>query len=357
LGVGGSVWCLVASKCHTVALFKVVVRISSKGEPKVVRSQRVEILLVESGDQETPWLRDAFEETGLIHIVRVVPHVESALVALRGPDRVSPSLIILNSQADSSQDEEYLARALAGLGELKSDADLRSIPVVIVTDNNVQADVLNAYSHGASSFVSKPETKVEQRTLISRFSEYWVHVAELPWGKSDPSALPVRTFEELAGEYHQGGNRPVEVLVVDDSENDVVLLQEAFRDCPMVEFVGVVEDGDQALRFLRQEGEFENSRRPSVVLMDINMPRKNGFEVLTEMQADSRLSNVPVVMLTTSKQESDILRAYASGACSFIAKPVNFDAMKAVARHFALYWALVADLPQGEDPDPIAALA
>jgi CheY-like chemotaxis protein len=204
---------------------------------------------------------------------------------------------------------------------------------------------------------TKPETEAEQRTLISRFSQYWVHVAELPWANPDPSALPVRTFEELAGEYQKGGGRPVEILVVDDSEDDVVLLQEAFSDCPMVEIVGIVDDGDQALQFLRQEGEFENSRRPSLVLMDINMPRKNGFEVLTEIQTDSRLSNLPVVMLTTSKQESDILRAYASCACSFIAKPVNFDAMKAIARHFALYWALVADVPQGGEPDPVLTIA
>jgi CheY-like chemotaxis protein len=276
----------------------------------VVESQQVEILLVESDDQEIPWLRDAFEETGLIHVVQVVPHVESVFSALRGPDRVSPSLIILNSQTDSDQDDEHLARSLAALGELKSDADLRSIPVVIVTDSNVQADVLNAYSHGASSFVCKPKTEVEQRTLISRFSQYWAHVAELPRANPDPSALPIRTFGELAGDYQNSGGRPIEILIVDDNEDDVVLLREAFSDCPMVEFVGVVEDGDQALQFLRREGEFENSRRPGLVLMDINMPRKNGFEVLTEMQADSRLSNVPVIMLTTSKQESDILRAY-----------------------------------------------
>ncbi len=323
----------------------------------MVESQQVEILVIESDDQETPWLGDAFEETGLIHVVQVVPHVESALAALRGPDRVSPSLIILNSQADSHQDEERLTCSLAALGELKSDTDLRSIPVVIVTDSNVQADVLNAYSHGASSFVCKPETEVERRTLISRFSQYWAHVVELPWATPDPGALPIRTIEELADEYQKGKGRSVEILVVDDSEDDVVLLREAFRGCPLVEIVGVVENGDLALQFLRQEGEFVNSRRPGLVLMDIDMPRKNGFEVLTEMQADSRLSNVPVVMLTTSKQESDILRAYGSGACSFIAKPVNFNAMKSIARHFALYWALVADVPRGDLSDPALAPA
>jgi CheY-like chemotaxis protein len=192
--------------------------------------------------------------------------------------------------------------------------------------------------------------------LISRFSQYWAQVAELPWANPDPTTPPVRTFEDLAEEFRTCGGRPIEVLVVDDSEDDVVLLKEAFSDCPMVEFVGAVEDGEQALQFLRRQGTFRNAKRPGLVLMDINMPRKNGFEVLSEMRSDIQLSNVPVVMLTTSKQESDILRAYEGGACSFIAKPVSFDTMKSVARQFALYWTTVADIPQDEDSDLAPAI-
>lgn len=314
----------------------------------MVASQQVEILIVENDDPETRWLQDAFEETGLIQVVRVVPHVRAALDALQGSDRITPSLIILDIQTTQRSDEVGLAQSLEALGELKSDAELRSIPVVIVTGNNQQADVLNAYSHGASSFVCKPESQAERRTLISRFSQYWAQVAELPWTSPDPAALSSRAFEELAEEFRCSGGRSIEVLIVDDSEDDVILLKEAFRDCPMVEFIGEVEDGEEALRFLRQEGEFEHSRRPGLVLMDINMPRKNGFEVLSEMRSDSRLSNVPVVMLTTSKQESDILRAYEVGACSFIAKPVSFDTMKSIAHQFAMYWTQVADIPEGE---------
>ena len=315
----------------------------------MVASQQVEILIVDNNDQETRWLQDAFEETGLIHVIQAVPHVRAALDVLRGSDRITPSLIILDIQTTGSSDEAGLAQSLEALGEFKSDAELRSIPVVIVTSNNQQADVLNAYSHGASSFLCKPDSLDERRTLISRFSQYWAQVAELPWTNTDPSSLPVRTFEELGEEFRCSGGRPIEVLIVDDSEDDVVLLKEAFSDCPMVEFIGEVEDGEEALRFLRREGAFKNSRRPGLVLMDINMPRKNGFEVLSEMRSDSSLSNVPVVMLTTSKQESDILRAYEGGACSFIAKPVSFDTMKSIARQFALYWTLVADIPESEE--------
>ena len=323
----------------------------------MVGSQQVEILLVEADDRESQWLSSAFEETGLIHVVRVVPDVAAALRVLRGSDRITPSLIMLDIQGAANASDSGLAHSLEALGELKGDDELRSIPVVIVTLSNLQADVLNAYSCGASSFVCKPETEAERRTLISRFSQYWAQVAELPWANPDPAMLPVRTFEELAEEFRASGGRPIEILIVDDSEDDVILLKEAFRDCPMVEFVGAVDDGEQALQFLRREGAFGNAKRPGLVLMDINMPRKNGFEVLTEMRSDVLLSNVPVVMLTTSKQESDILRAYEGGACSFIAKPVSFDTMKSVARQFALYWTTVADVPQGEDSDLLPAPA
>jgi two-component system, chemotaxis family, response regulator Rcp1 len=132
-----------------------------QGQQEVVRSQQVEILLVECDDQESQWLSDAFEETGLIHVVQVVPHVKAAIAALRGPDRVSPSLIMLDIQGAGGANDFGLAQSLQALSELKGDDALRSIPVVIVTKNNVQADVLNAYSHGASSFVCKPETEAE----------------------------------------------------------------------------------------------------------------------------------------------------------------------------------------------------
>lgn len=316
----------------------------------MVGSQQVQILIVENDDRESQWLRDSFEETGLIHVALMVPDGESALVALRGTDQtvpVEPSLILLDLCRDASCTEADLTGDLEILSELKSDETLRSIPVVIVTTSNAQADVLNAYSHGACSFVCKPNTEEERHKLIERFSAYWGQVAELPRANPDPDSTVSLTIEEIAAECERAGVESIDVLIVDDSEDDVVLLQEAFSDCPLINFIGTAEDGEQALRYLRQEGEFAGAPRPGLVLLDINMPLKNGFEVLMEMRADPQLSNLPVVMLTTSKQESDILRAYENGACSFIAKPVNFDTMRSVARRFTTYWTMVADLPRG----------
>jgi CheY-like chemotaxis protein len=139
---------------------------------------------------------------------------------------------------------------------------------------------------------------------------------------------------------------PLEILVVDDNEDDVLLLQESLRDLPSVNLVHAVHDGEEALTFLRREGQYAGVCRPGLVLLDINMPRKNGFEVLAEMKSDPLLRIIPVVMLTTSNRDADVATAYGSGACSFVTKPVNFDRLKLIAEHFVCYWTTVVQVPR-----------
>lgn len=139
---------------------------------------------------------------------------------------------------------------------------------------------------------------------------------------------------------------PLEILVVDDNEDDVLLLQESFRDLSSVNLMHAVHDGEQALAFLRREGEFSAAQRPGLVLLDINMPKKNGFEVLAEMKGDPALRAIPVVMLTTSSRDADVLNAYTGGACSFVTKPVSFDRLKQIAGHFVCYWTTVVQVPK-----------
>ncbi len=139
---------------------------------------------------------------------------------------------------------------------------------------------------------------------------------------------------------------PLEILVVDDNEDDVLLLQESFRGLPSVTLMHAVHDGEQALAFLRREGPFAEAGRPGLVLLDINMPKKNGFEVLAEMKGDPLLRMIPVVMLTTSSRDADVLSAYNGGACSFVTKPVSFDRLKLIAGHFACYWTTVVQVPK-----------
>jgi CheY-like chemotaxis protein len=141
------------------------------------------------------------------------------------------------------------------------------------------------------------------------------------------------------------GVQPMEILLVEDNEDDIVLEQEALAEARLVNLMHVVHDGEEAMAYLRRQGAYRNARTPGLVLLDINMPKKNGFEVLNEIKADPALSHIPVVMLTTSESEADVVKSYARGACSYITKPMDFDKFRDVIKQFALYWALVARVP------------
>ena len=137
----------------------------------------------------------------------------------------------------------------------------------------------------------------------------------------------------------------VEILLAEDNEDDVLMIREAFDGAQLGNIIEVVSDGEQALRYLRREPPYENARTPRLVLLDINMPKKDGFEVLEEVKADSRLRHLPVIMLTTSHREEDVVRSYSHGACSYVTKPIDFKEFQDVVRHFGVYWTLVARVP------------
>lgn len=139
---------------------------------------------------------------------------------------------------------------------------------------------------------------------------------------------------------------PIEILLVDDNDDDVVLLRESFKDSRFVNILNVVHDGEEALAYLRHEGAYASAPTPGLVLLDINMPRRNGFEVLEAMKADPQLKQIPVVMLTTSTRDEDVARSYDRGACSYVSKPVSFEKLKEVVKQFTLYWTLVSVVPQ-----------
>lgn len=109
--------------------------------------------------------------------------------------------------------------------------------------------------------------------------------------------------------------------------------------------IKAVRDGEEALTYLRRQEPYRDVAVPGLILLDINMPKTNGFEVLGAMKADPTLRSLPVVMLTTSDREEDILRSYADGACSYIGKPLDLDHFTKLVKHFELYWTSVARLP------------
>jgi len=139
--------------------------------------------------------------------------------------------------------------------------------------------------------------------------------------------------------------RPVELLLVEDNPGDIRLTQEALKDGKVLNNLHVVEDGVKAMAFLRPEGRYGGAVRPDVILLDLNLPKKDGREVLAEIKADPSLMRIPVVVLTTSEAEKDILQAYNLHANSYIIKPVDLDQFIAVMRSIEDFWLTIVKLP------------
>ena len=140
-------------------------------------------------------------------------------------------------------------------------------------------------------------------------------------------------------------NRQVEVLLVEDNEDDLVIIQEVFADMKLTSIVNTVRDGEEALAYLQRKGKYKVARMPDIVLLDINMPKKSGFEVLEEMKKDPRLQSLPFIMLTTSHREEDIVRSYEMGACSYLQKLVDLDQFKHLIKQFEHYWTGISRIP------------
>jgi CheY-like chemotaxis protein len=141
-------------------------------------------------------------------------------------------------------------------------------------------------------------------------------------------------------------SRSVEILLVEDNPDDVDLTVEAFKENGTHSRLHVVEDGVEALAFLRRQGPYSEAPRPNLVLLDLNLPRKSGYEVLKEIKEDPTLRHIPVVVLTTSSAENDVLLSYELAANCFITKPVELDAFLAVVRSVDRFWRDIATLPR-----------
>lgn len=140
---------------------------------------------------------------------------------------------------------------------------------------------------------------------------------------------------------------PIDVLLVEDDPGDVVLIQEAFEHNKVQNRLAVVSDGVEAVAYLRREDGFADAPRPDLVLLDLNLPRKDGREVLAEIKADDSLAAIPVVVLTTSEAEEDILRSYKLHANAYVSKPVDFDRFIEVVRQIDEFFVSVVKLPPG----------
>ncbi|REE96025.1 response regulator [Thermomonospora umbrina] len=140
--------------------------------------------------------------------------------------------------------------------------------------------------------------------------------------------------------------RAIEVLLVEDDPGDVLLTREAFEDNKVGNRLKVVSDGEEAMAYLRREGPYAQAPRPDLILLDLNLPRKDGREVLEEVKADPALRSIPVVVLTTSEADEDILRSYHLHANAYVTKPVDFERFIDVVRQIDDFFVTVVKLPR-----------
>ncbi|GAA1568778.1 response regulator [Dactylosporangium siamense] len=138
---------------------------------------------------------------------------------------------------------------------------------------------------------------------------------------------------------------PIEVLLVEDDPGDVLMTQEAFEEHKVRNKLNVVQDGEEALAYLRREGPHADAPRPDLILLDLNLPRVDGRQVLQAIKEDPDLRRIPVVVLTTSQADEDILRSYSLHANAYVTKPVDFDSFIAVVRQIDEFFVSVVKLP------------
>lgn len=141
-------------------------------------------------------------------------------------------------------------------------------------------------------------------------------------------------------------SRPIEILLVEDNPGDVRLTREALQDAKVLNNLYVAGDGFEALAFLNRQGKYKNAVRPGLILLDLNLPQKDGREVLAEIKVDPDLRRIPVVILTTSKAEEDILKTYDLHANCYITKPVDFEKFLEVIQAIEDFWLSIVKLPR-----------
>jgi CheY-like chemotaxis protein len=143
--------------------------------------------------------------------------------------------------------------------------------------------------------------------------------------------------------------RPIEILLVEDNPGDIRLTKEAMKEAKIINTLNVVEDGVDALAYLRKKGKFKDAKRPDIIFLDLNLPKKNGREVLAEIKQDINLKQIPVVILTISKAEEDVIKTYELHANCFITKPVDLEQFIKVVKSIENFWFSIVKLPPNKN--------
>jgi CheY-like chemotaxis protein len=224
-----------------------------------------------------------------------------------------PDLILLDLNMPRMDGREVLAA-------IKADNDLKAIPTLILTTSNAETDIVASYQLHANCYLRKPVDLDEFEGLVESINDFWF------WKK-------VRTMLVKGG-------KPIAmtVLLVEDNPGDALLTREAFRDISTSIMMHVAADGLAAMSFLRREGVYAQAPRPDLILLDLNLPKVSGQEVLAMIKADPTLKAIPTLILTASTAEADVMRAYELHANCFMSKPVQSDTFGALVESINDFW-------------------
>ncbi len=299
---------------------------------------QLNILLVEDSQIQIKVLEHAIKDLPIFHLMHVAEDGDVALKYLRAEkkfaDRKLPDVILCDINMPRVSGFEVLEA-------VKADDSLRQIPFVMLTTSDDEVDVLRAYAEGASTYITKPIDLFGLEQVLAHFAHYW-QAAQL---------MSQRDVEELVAQItaESGPDPPpvdyrltaksINVLLVEDSPTQAAMIRDAIQAVREFDLIAHVTDGEQAMAYLRREGSFARAKRPHLIVLDINMPKKDGFAVLDDIKRDNELRSIVVVILTVRDRPDDIVRCYNLRANTFLTKPVDVGGLRAVLHRFASYWA------------------
>lgn len=299
---------------------------------------RLDVLLVEDSPVQVMILKHVIRDVPVFNLLHVAEDGEPAMAFLRREGEFAeagrPDVILCDINMPRKDGFEVLA-------EVKSDERLRSIPFVMLTTSDANDDIVRAYKEGANSFISKPIDLYGLESILNHFAHYWEaakYATDVKTGKVDPQvALILPTVPVLIDAVLKP--KSVEVLLVEDSPTQAMMIREIISDVREFNWLATMADGEQAMNFLRREGEFARAARPNLIVLDLNLPKQDGIEVLKQIKSDPGLRDIVVVVLTIRDQLEDIVKCYNEGANTYLTKPVSAEGMRAILHRFAGYWA------------------
>jgi CheY-like chemotaxis protein len=278
---------------------------------------RMTVLLVDDSAGYVRLVEEVFRDRGDEVTLLVARDGQSALELLgrRGGHREPPrpDLILLDINMPGLNGHDVL-------GAIKANEKWRVIPTLMLSTSVLDADILESYRLHANCYLAKPGNIDEFNALVDSINDFWF------WRRVQKMLI-------------KGGDPvPVTILLVEDSPGDVRLTQEAFRNVSAAIALHVAADGVEAMAFLLQTGPHAQAPRPDLILLDLNLPRMDGREVLAEIKSNDDLKTIPVLILTTSQSEADILMSYELYANCYLTKPVQLEAFDNLVGSISNFW-------------------